>query len=54
VREECQNSREIMKRKGVGVLWGRSSGKISLACGNLWCAGHPSYPVYVIGMAKDL
>jgi len=22
VREECENSREIVKRKGVGVLWG--------------------------------
>ncbi len=33
---------------------GRSSGKISLACQNLWCAGHPSYPVHVIGRAKDL
>jgi hypothetical protein len=33
---------------------GRSSGKIDLACGNLRCEGHPSYPVYAIGMAKDL
>jgi hypothetical protein len=30
-----------------------SSGKISLACGNLWCEGHPSYPVYAIGLAED-
>jgi len=34
-REECENSREIVKRKGVDVFWGRSSGMISLACGNL-------------------
>jgi hypothetical protein len=34
-------------------LWG-SSGKISLACGNPWSEGHPSYLVYAIGMAKDL
>ncbi len=23
------------------------------ACENLWCDGHPSYPVYAIGMAED-
>jgi len=34
-REECENSREFVKRKGVDVFWGRSSRKISLACGNL-------------------
>ncbi len=28
VRQECENSREIVRRKGVGVLWGRSSGII--------------------------
>jgi len=51
-REECENSREFVKRKGVDVFWGRSSRKISLACGNLlWCEGHPSYPVSPIGMA---
>jgi hypothetical protein len=32
----------------------RSSGNIDLACGNLWWEGHPSYPVYATGMAKDL
>jgi hypothetical protein len=53
-REECENSREIVKRKGVDVFLGRSSGKISLACGNLCSEGHPSYPLYAIGMAKDL
>jgi hypothetical protein len=91
-REECENSREIVKRKGVGGVsgggeneeeetsvrkvekeyetrvgipgrsWrgkglifflGRSSGKISLACGNLWCDGHPTYSVYAIGIAED-
>jgi hypothetical protein len=26
-----------VKRKGVDVFLERSSGKISLACGNLWC-----------------
>jgi hypothetical protein len=35
VREESGNSREIVKRKGVDVFLGRSSGKISLARGNL-------------------
>jgi len=50
-REECENSREFVKRKGVDVFWGRSSGKISLACGNLLsCEGHPSYPVSAIWM----
>jgi hypothetical protein len=44
----------IVKRKGVDVFLERSSGKISLACGNLWCEGHPSYPVYANGTAKDL
>ncbi len=37
VREQSGNSREIVKRKGVDVFLERSSGKISLACGNLWC-----------------
>jgi len=56
VREECENSREIVKRKRSErrvwefqgdreeergwCFWGRSSGKISLACQNLWCEGH--------------
>ncbi len=31
VIEECENSREIVKRKGVDVFLGRSGGKISLA-----------------------
>jgi hypothetical protein len=47
---EFQGDRE--EERGSCFL-GRSSGKISLACGNL-CEGHPSYPLYAIGMAKDL
>jgi hypothetical protein len=55
VREECENSREFHREEERGSCFlGRSSGNISLACGNLWCEGHPSYPVYAIGMAKDL
>jgi hypothetical protein len=55
VREECENSREFHREEERGWCFlGRSSGNISLACGNLWCEGHPSYPVYAIAMAKDL
>ncbi len=35
VREQSGNSWEIVRRKGVDVFLERSSGKISLACGNL-------------------
>jgi hypothetical protein len=34
VREDSGNSREIVKREGVD-FFGRSSGKIDLACRNL-------------------
>ncbi len=55
VREDCENSRESHREEERGWSFlGRSSGNISLACGNLWCEGHPSYPVYANGMAKDL
>ncbi len=53
VREEWEFQGDREEERGSCFL-GRSSGKISLACGNLWCEGHPSYPVYAIGMAKDL
>ncbi len=62
-RNICEKRRKRVREgsgKGDGeeergwCLLERSSGKISLTCGNLWCEGHPSYPVYAIGMAKDL
>jgi hypothetical protein len=53
VIEECENSREIVKRKGVDVYFGEIWWKDQLSL-NLSCEGHPSYPVYAIGMAKDL
>jgi len=40
---EFQGDRE--EERGWCFL-GKSSGRIGLACGNLWCEGHPSYPVY--------
>ncbi len=43
---ERGNSREIVKRKGFDVLW-RDLVERS-ACENLWCDGHPSYPVYAL------
>ncbi len=53
VREEFENSGEFHREEDRGWCFlGRSSGNMSLACGNLWCEGHPSYPVYAIG--KDL
>jgi len=52
VREDCENFREIVKRKGVDVFW-RDLVERS-PCENLWCEGHPSDPVYAIGMAEDL
>ncbi len=42
---EFQGDRE--EERGWCFL-GRSSGKISLACGHLWCEGHPSYPVCML------
>jgi hypothetical protein len=44
-RDECENSREFYGEEEKGwCLLGRSSGKMSLAGGNLWCEGHPLYP----------
>jgi hypothetical protein len=52
VREETEKG-DGEEERGWCLLES-SNEKISLDCGNLWCEGHPSYPVYAIAMAKDL
>ncbi len=50
VREPSGNSREIVRTKGVDVFWR------DLVERSAWLAGicgHPTYPVYAIGMAED-